>query len=612
MSMENKIDSRERLLDEVVESTHFSHIRARKFFAMRDAASLIDNGSDGSWLVSRVYDGKVMYEHLGFDEAYKYEESWLNDQPEYITDVTVESAVKNIANWRAYIDKHLSHEYWWLFREAYRFINGNYTPALLVSQLHQIADTDRNVCMTARDTLSSRVQSLWWHFPHISIDAPNMVAYTPNPEYGVRDRQVRTKVGRYLQQFYGDLITSEQIRSMANGTKQLDLEFDSDIRAAYLRGGRDGVTSCMTHPVGHCNYSIRGAYHPVDVYQTGEFKVALLHDGFNNEICARALVYEPSRVFVRCYGREANTLQDRLTEKSYSEQNGWDNGIRLRVIRDDDDKVVVPYMDGRTQSGSIEYHEGKEWLVVDRSGDVDMSTQHGIWEEEELQYCDACEDSVQCGEDDMEYSSYHGMNIGPCCIDDFRRAHVAARGRGSMDWVRGDETVECACDGEDYVTDNLDEFGIVYCEVTEDYRFSRNLVPDVRGEDIPEEYAYEVENTVNSGETAYVYHQDHDRLFEMVLERVDGDCKRWLYQPHHSLDVDEDEAYLAFVQRYESARTVVDDFGNLVKPDYMTLAELVHYFGIGHGCELFRKHSGIWVNTYIVERRLNATQAVAA
>jgi len=32
MSMENKIDSRELLVDEVSESTHFSHVRARKFF----------------------------------------------------------------------------------------------------------------------------------------------------------------------------------------------------------------------------------------------------------------------------------------------------------------------------------------------------------------------------------------------------------------------------------------------------------------------------------------------------------------------------------------------------------------------------------------------------
>ena len=601
MSMENKIDSRELLIDEVSESTHFSHVRARKFFTMRDDGNLTGNGEGTGWLVYRVYDGKVMHEHLGFDDAYKYEESWSSG-PEYITNATVESAEKNIANWRAYIDKHTPHEHWWLYREAYRFINGNYTPALLVSQLYRIAETDRN------DELCSRVQSLWWHFPHISIDEPSMVAYTPNPEYGVRDRQVRTKVGRYLQQFYGDLITPEQIRSMANGTKQLDLDFASDIRAAYLRAGRDGLTSCMTHPVS--NYSTRGDYHPVDVYQTGEFKVALLHDNFNNELCARALVHVPSRVFVRCYGREANTLQDRLTEESYSEQNGWDDGIRLRLIRDDDDNVVVPYMDGRTQSASIECHDGKEWLVVDRGGDVDMSTTSGVWYEQETQYCDECQDSVECDEETMEYSSYHGMNIGPCCIDNFCRAYVGRR--GSMDWVRFDDTEECACDGERYVTEMLDEFGIVYCDVTEDYRFSRNLVVDVRGEDIPEEYAYEVENTVNSGEPAYVYHQDYDRLFEMVLERIDGDCKRWLYQPHHSLDVDEDEAYEAFVQRYENARTVVDDFGNLVKPDYMTLAELVHYFGIGHGCELFRKHSGIWVNTYIVERRLNATQAVAA
>ena len=602
MSMENKIDSRERLVDEVSESTYFSSTRARRFFAMRDSADLAGHGVDNSWLASCVYDGKVMYEHLGFSGAYSYEESWVGC-PEYLPDnVTTSTQQKNLANWRAYIDKHTPHEHWWLYREAYRFINGNYTPALLVSQLYRFADTSPN------DELTSRLRSLWWHFPHISIDEPSMVAYTPNPEYGVRDRQVRTKVGRYLQQFYGDLITSEQIRSMANGTKQLNLEFDSDIRAAYLRGGRDGVTSCMTHAVS--SYSTRGDYHPVDVYQTGEFKVALLHDGFNNEICARALVHVPSRVFVRCYGREANTLQDRLVGADYSEQDEWENGIRMLLIRDDDDNVVVPYMDGRTQSASIEYHDGKEWLVVDRGGDVDMSTTSGVWYEQETQYCDECQDSVECDEETMEYSSYHGMNIGPCCIDNFCRAYVGRR--GSMDWVRFDDTEECACDGERYVTEMLDEFGIVWCEVTEDYRFSDNLVTDVRGEDIPEEYAYEVENTVNSGETAYVYHQDHDRLFEMVLERVDGDCKRWLYQPHHSLDVDEDEAYEAFVQRYENARTVVDDFGNLVKPDYMTLAELVHYFGIGHGCELFRKHSGIWVNTYIVERRLNATQAVAA
>ena len=602
MSMENKIDSRERLLDEVSESTYFSSTRARRFFTMRDDGNLLGRG-EGGWLVSFcVYDGKVMCEHLGFSMANEYEGSWVGC-PQYLPDnATTDTAEQNLANWRAYIDKHLSHEYWWLFREAYRFSNGNYTPALLVSQLYRIAESNGG-----NDELASRIQSLWWHFPHISIEEPSMVAYTPNPEYGVRDRQVRTKVGRYLQQFYGDLITQENIRSMANGVKQLILEFDSDIRAAYLRCARDGVSSCMTHAVS--SYSTRGDYHPVDVYQTGDFKVALLHDTFNNEIAGRSLVHEPTMTFVRCYGREATTLRDRLIEADYSEQDEWENGIRLLLIRDDHDKVVVPYMDGRTQSASIEYLDGKEWLVVDCGGDVDMSTTCGIWEEEESQYCDACQDNVQCDEETMEYSSYHGMHIGPCCIDDFCRAYVSQR---STDWVRYDETEECACDGEQYLTRALDEFGIVYCDVTEDYRFSHNLVTDVRGEDIPEEYAYEVENTVNSGEPAYVYHQDYDRLFEMVLERVDGDYKRWLYQPHHSLDVDEDEAYLAFVQRYENAHTVVDDFGNLVKPDYMTLAELVHYFGVQRGCDLFRNHTGIWVNAYMVERRLNDTQAVAA
>jgi len=159
------------------------------------------------------------------------------------------------------------------------------------------------------------------------------------------------------------------------------------------------------------------------------------------------------------------------------------------------------------------------------------------------------------------------------------------------------------------VEDNLDEFGIVYCEATDDYRFSDNLVTDVRGEDIPTENAHELANTVNSGETAYVYEGDLDRLFEIVIERIDGDCRMWLHNPDL---VDEDEDYEAFVQRYENARTVVDDFGNLVKPDYMTLMELAHYFGVDHGCTLFRRHTGIWVNEYVVGRKLIAMLQRAA
>lgn len=595
MSIENKIDSRERMVQEIADSTHVSTTRARKFFTMRDAGDLMGRGVDNAWLACAEYDGKLVYEQFGFDNAHQYEASW-DKYPEYTG-----KEEQDTAAWLAYIEACMPHDHWWLLREAYRFINGNYTPAVLVSQLYRLACSNRD----SNSDLENRVRSLWWHFPHISLDEPSMVAYTPNPEYGVRDRQVRTKVGRYLQQFYGDLITSEQIRSMANGTKQLDLEFESDIRAGYMRAGRDGVTSCMTHPVS--NYETCGDYHPVDAYQTGDFKVALLHDGFSNEICARTLVHEPSRVFVRVYGREFNTLVDRLTEQGYSEQSYWEEGTRLLLIRDDDDHVVVPYMDGDTKSASIEYHDGKEWLVVDSGGDVDLSTTSGVWYEQERQLCENCDEYSDCDEDDMEYSSYHGMTIGPCCIEDFCEAIVSRR--GSTDWVRRDDVIECACNENLYADDVLEEFGIVWCEATGDYRFEDNLVTDVRGEDVPSENAHEIANTVNSGETAYIYEQDLDNVLKLVLERVDGVVKLWLY---NSDLVDEDENYEAFVQRYANARTVVDDFGNMVKPDYMTLEELVHYFGLERGTNVFNDNSGIWVNRYRLGRFFDSRQAVAA
>jgi len=68
------------------------------------------------------------------------------------------------------------------------------------------------------------------------------------------------------------------------------------------------------------------------------------------------------------------------------------------------------------------------------------------------------------------------------------------------------------------------------------------------------------------------------------------------------------EEYQAFRARYENAHTVVDDFGNLVKPDYMTLMELVHYFGVEHGTDIFTRKTGMWITTYAINRHLERAQ----
>ena len=63
---------------------------------------------------------------------------------------------------------------YWVWRENARFCYGDYAHALFVDQLH---------------TLSlHKTSEYWWHFPHISVEEPALVAYTPSPDYGQRDR----------------------------------------------------------------------------------------------------------------------------------------------------------------------------------------------------------------------------------------------------------------------------------------------------------------------------------------------------------------------------------------------------------------------------------------
>ena len=116
-------------------------------------------------------------------------------------------------------------------------------------------------------------------------------------------------------------------------------------------------------------------------------------------------------------------------------------------------------------------------------------------------------------------------------------------------------------------------------------------------------------HSTSDGNEAYLFERDWGNAFKLVIERIDGEYFLWL--DDYRMDTD-CEAYQAFRERYENAHTVVDDFGNLVKPDYMTLMELVRYFGVHRGAEIFNDKTRMWVSTYTIERQLERSQQVAA
>lgn len=341
---------------------------------------------------------------------------------------------------------HLNDENFWLFREALRFGNRSYMRpgfAGLVQNYHY---------------------HLWWHYPHVSLEDPTMVAYTPNHEYGKRDRQVRVKVGRYLQKFYGDVLSESQIREAANLCKKLEIGYADDADS-MVEVYANGPHSCMAG--GDDCYD--GGLHPVRAYATGEFRLAYIHNG--ERYTARGFVHEPSKTWVRTYGDDGTVLADMLRAEGYTKTAGW-SGKKLLWIEhpSDDDAPLLPYIDGNAQyvfrRGDTlritDNEEDAQWIGDNTDGTASPTCQATEW-------CSHCEEHYH--EDDMrsvgaEEETYVCVH---CRANNYTEAIVFDyRGQRRWRYVPDDETVEV--DGDYYWSDSdsLEAGNIGYCVITGD------------------------------------------------------------------------------------------------------------------------------------------------
>lgn len=348
-------------------------------------------------------------------------------------------------------------ENYWILREAARFEFGIYRKRM-PAHFERLRELRRD---------------LWWHFLHVSVEDPSMVAYTPSHEYGKRDRQVRVKVGKYLTQFYSEHLSPEGIRAVANMCKPHEVKFAvtrREIADVYIHGPH----SCMSGDEW-------GHLHPAMVYE-GEFRLAYLETG--EQIVARGFVHDPSQTWVRMYGDEGQTLADALTSMGFTRANRWPNGAKLKRIEDGRGRVFMPYIDGGTQSvlacGShFEIHEDGNYHCTNTSGYID----------EDQDECENCGEHYNA-EEDGTYSEHHGLRICPSCMDnEFTHART---GRHYHDWVRNDDVVEV--DGEYYLNDPevFAEFDIVECTVSGGYYHIDDMVLTVHDEWVHHTYAVTV------------------------------------------------------------------------------------------------------------------------
>ena len=186
------------------------------------------------------------------------------------------------------------------------------------------------------------------HYLHWSVKDPEMVAYTPSLEYGIRDRQVRVKLGRYLAKHFGHLLSEKKRLELVekhNATALANCKFHiamtpGRIETVYTRG----PTSCM----GYSRYRFAHNFHPTRIYGAGDLGVAFMWrqdtDG-RQRITARALVWPHKMIHGRVYGDESR-LKAMLADRGYTENwMGFEGAAVLHELPPYDDTPHAPYID---------------------------------------------------------------------------------------------------------------------------------------------------------------------------------------------------------------------------------------------------------------------------
>lgn len=282
-----------------------------------------------------------------------------------------------------------------------------------------------------------------WHFAHVSLDVPGMIAYTPDDAYGIADRQIRTKPGKYLQQFYPQLTPAEinayasRVKAYTN-TLQLATTPD-DIAKVYC--AEDGPTSCMSRD--SCSKRLKFPFedHPTRVYGDSDLAIAYigeLRGELDSSIAARAIVWPAKSVYGRLYGDEA-TLKHVLESAGYV--RGSMRGARVRAIDDGNGDYLMPYVDG------IDYADlDGDYFVLGR-GEYGVQETNGTTSEGSHNTCSNCGDRCD-GDESYCYSCEQDRHYCDGCGEDFFDSDAGTYSGARGEWRCDDcwESHDCeAC-----------------------------------------------------------------------------------------------------------------------------------------------------------------------
>ena len=396
------------------------------------------------------------------------------------------------------------------------------------------------------------------HFLHISEKDPSLVAYTQNGAKMVADIQTPIKPGKYLAQFFGDVLTGEQIRHWANeqvqACKPQELKIvpntDPDGWEWVYEHGH-GFASCMVfnHPSNrYLNRALHGDLHPVRAYAHPKNDLALawighgyMEDG--GKVFARTIVNTKRMTYLRVFGDDR--IHNALRAAGYSSCSSTTDRQILK-LREFDDKIVVPYLDGNQDKVDRDYIDGEDVLVICKDGEYDGCNSCGYVDVDGCRAtCGEC--GERCDEDDMTYIEGEDINVCDSCrCDNF----VYAYGRRGEGWYRNDDCIYCRSDSEYYVEEYTSYHDIYQCVYSDDWYRLDALVSTSRG------YVYQGSATAldyEDGEgNSYAYPGDECELPDGTYCHVD-DYDRIMAEDF-SEDEDEDEPVVPVEMAVEPCR----------------------------------------------------------
>jgi hypothetical protein len=374
------------------------------------------------------------------------------------------------------------------------------------------------------------------HALHVSTSTPSLLAYHQNGDKMMRNIQTQIKPGRYLQEFFSDVLSEKDIRYWAE--RQVAYATHNELRFignddpdgwVWVYEHPSGFSSCMQY--NHTSRYLDGRlgpdtpYHPVRCYAHPENNLALAYLGDdrkqhpNGRVYARAIVNTAAKTYARLYGD--NRIQHQLEKAGYAYDSDALRGQWLQCIELPWGGWAMPYLDGSATEVDLRPNGGEPYFKVVYDGEYGAQNSEGMIESESSTVTCPC-----CGEhfdddEDFTYVEDRGESICQSCRDSDYQYAVGFRGR--EDYFHIDDCVYCESDGRWYLEEYASRNDVYECPIRERWYGLENMVNatcgDYEDQYIHESRAYELPD----GEWCAM--ADYESDFDALLAEHGGDTE---------------------------------------------------------------------------------------